>query len=80
MLMSIYMPSIGEVTLYMDSDEFKDGVHVIQGRDNEHNALTIKCSRIVWQDDFTYEYGWVRVVEYIKNGVSTKLEHYTSIS
>lgn len=80
MIMSVRIPSIGEVTLDMNSDEFNGGVHVIKGHDEEHNMFIVKCSRISWQDDFIHDYGWVRIVEYITGGVSVLCNHYTSIS
>jgi hypothetical protein len=39
----------------------------------------IHCSKISWQEDYVFEYGWAHIVSYTINGTTTACDHYTSI-
>lgn len=75
-MLSVYIPALGEVTVQLETLEFQNGQYHL--RCNNVNGV-IHCSKISWQEDYTYEFGWAHVVSYVIDGVFTPCNHFTSI-
>ena len=75
-MLSIIVPSLGELTVLLDPVAYSNGLfHLFCANIN----ATIHCSKIHWQDDFTYEYGWIHIVSYTLNGETITCDHCTAI-
>ena len=75
-MLTIRIPELGQVSVLLDTLNYAQGRYTM--RCANING-TISCSRISWQEDYIYEYGWVRVVSYTINGVTTPCDYLTSI-
>lgn len=78
-MLTVRIPSIGEVLVDLATMCYRNGKTIICGHDDDHNNCTISCSKISWQEDFFYEFGWAHIVAYTINGVTTPCNHFTSI-
>ena len=74
-MLTVRLPELGELSVFLDSLSYDNGLLTMQCKNN----CAITCSKISWQEDYLYEYGWVRVVSYTVNGVTTPCDHLTSI-
>jgi len=75
-MLSVYLPDLGEVTVLVETLEYANGRY--QLRCNNVNGV-IYCSKISWQEDYLYEYGWVNIVGYSINGATVSCNIYSSI-
>lgn len=74
-MLTVRIPELGELTVQLDTLTYDKGLFTLKC---DHDR-TITCSRISWQEDYVYEYGWVHVVSHTVNGVTTPCDYLTSI-
>ena len=76
-MITVRIPTLGEVTILLSSIYYAGGVFYIScvGINGY-----LRCSKFSLQDDLTYDYGWIHIVSYTIDGVTTSCDHYTSIS
>ena len=79
-MVTVRIPSIGELLLNIGTLIFIDGFNYISGHDDEGIFYMLKCSYISWQDDLSHEYGWARIVEYRTSADVVKCDIFTSIA
>lgn len=79
-MVTVRIPTIGMISLYIHTLIYSDGFFYIQGHDEFNNNYLIKSDYISWQDDYSYEYGWMRIVEYCANGISVQCRHVSSMA
>ena len=75
-MLTVYLPTFGEVTVLVETIQYSNGLYSL--RCNNVNGV-IYCSKISWQEDYIMEYGWVNIVSYTIDGVTTSCNHYSSI-
>lgn len=75
-MLSIYLPTLGELTVLVETLEYREGLYHLRCNNVRGE---IHCSKISWQEDYIYEYGWVNIVSYTIDGVTTSCNHYSSI-
>lgn len=78
-MLTVRIPSIGEIFVDISTLVYSCGKHFIVGKSEDGSRYTLALSKISWQEDYIYEYGWVHIVEYIINGNTVPCNHYTSI-
>lgn len=74
-MLTIRIPSLGELSVILETLVYANGLFHI----NCSNNATLHCSKISWQDDFIYEYGWAHVVAYTIDSITTSCDYCTSI-
>lgn len=75
-MLTVYLPTFGEVTVLVETLEYSNGLYSL--RCNGVNGV-VYCSKISWQEDYLFEYGWVNIVAYTIDGTTTSCNHYSSI-
>ena len=78
-MLTVRIPSIGEVTFTLDTMQVSNGITIVQGR-ADNQPCTVQMRKVSWNDDLTYDYGWCHIVGYAINGVPTSCDFRTSIS
>ena len=79
-MLTIRIPSIGEVTFSLETMQISNGMTIAEGRNENNESCTIQMRKVSWNDDFTYNYGWCHIVGYSINGFFTTCDFRTSIS
>lgn len=74
-MLTVRIPELGELDVIIDTLIYNNGLFTIKCK----NDRAIICDKISWQEDYIYEFGWVHIVSYIIDGVTTPCNHYTSI-
>lgn len=75
-MLSVYLPNLGEVTVLVETIEYREGLYHLRCNNVRGE---IHCSKISWQEDYVFEYGWAHIVSYTIDGTTTACDHYTSI-
>ena len=78
-MLSIIIPTIGEVLVDLATMALCGATIYLQGKDETKSPCIVVCSRISWQDDHIYDYGWAHIIGYKINGEYTTCNHYASI-
>lgn len=78
-MLTVRIPGIGEVLVDLDTLVYSCGKFLICGHDDDYNKCIVALSKISWQDDYIYEFGWAHIIAYTINGVTTPCNHFTSI-
>ena len=79
-MVTVRIPTIGEILLDIATLIYSNGLFYISGHDEERNNYTLKCSQISWQDDYSSQYGWARIVEYMTGGECVKCDLFSAIA
>lgn len=79
-MLTVRIPSIGEITFSLATMQVSNGMTLVQGRNEDHQPCTVQMRKVSWNDDLTYDYGWCHIVGYAVNGVHTSCDFRTSIS
>lgn len=78
-MLTVRIPSIGEILVDLETLMQSRGHFTICGHDEDHNDYVLTLAKISWQEDYIYEFGWTHVVAYTMQGVTTPCNHYTAI-
>lgn len=77
---TMYIPSIGEVTLHLNTIYVERALLYITGYDCKHNRIKFAMDKFRCLDDYPCDCGYCHVVSYTKDGVTTQCNFYKSLS
>lgn len=78
-MLSVRIPTVGEILVDLATMFLSGATIYLRGKDEAKNPCTVICSRISWNDDYSYDYGWAHIIGYMVNGEHTACNHYASI-
>lgn len=70
-MLTIRLPKIGEVSLYISTIRVINARTMMDGKDEDGNAIRIKADRFSCPDDIHTDYGYIHIIEYAVNGIAT---------
>lgn len=79
MIATMYLPVIGLIKANVHNIIFERGEYQFVGKNNKGDVVRIIADRIVFPDDFIFNYGWMHITAYISHGKKYQYEKYVSL-
>ena len=76
---TVYLPKIGEVTLYFDTIRVSGFNIYISGHDSDRNKITLTLDRLVYPDEHPGDCGYCHIISYTMQGETVSCNYHKSI-
>lgn len=76
---TVYLPTIGGLTLYFDTIRVHGYNIYISGYDSNRNNIELTLDRLVYPDSHPEECGFCHIIAYTINGETVPCNYYKSI-
>ncbi len=76
---TLYIPTIGEVTLHFATIRIHGSKIYITGLDDEHNRLDFVLDKLVYPEGRPEDCGYCHIVSYTMHGKTVPCNYYKSI-
>lgn len=76
---TLHIRSLGRIILHISTMYVCGAMIHVSGHDDDNNIISFIMDRFICPDDSYYEYGYCHIVSYIKDGILTACNAYSSI-
>lgn len=76
---TLYLPTIGEVTLYFATIRIDGSKVYISGYDEDHNRIDLTLDKLVYPEERPEDCGYCHIISYEAYGETVPCNYYRSI-
>lgn len=76
---TLYFPSLGEITLDLDTIFLCGHIFHIIGYDDSHSRIKFTMDKLSCLEEYYYDYGYCHIISYTKDGVTVPCSFYHAL-